>query len=370
MHPTHSAATTDARAGVIVIANPYSGRGENEPRVAKLVLALKQRGVEARVCWTPTARRDVLRDPDLVRRSATLVIAGGDGTISDVVNELHHYHELGAVPLATLPLGNENLFARQFGFAADPLALAEALTGPDAHATPCDMGVLEAADRSQVFTLMASAGFDAEVVRRVHAWRVREQIEQAQRNGDALAGPRHAGRRIRSLNYLPKIARAAAAYRYPAIRVSVTPDDGADPATFEAHQVFVFNLPQYGGGMRIAPAADPTDGRLYYVALTHPGRVAMTRFAWLVRRGLHLRDPAVRHGRATRVQLDAPHDSAPLQADGDFVGSTPCIIRALPAAARVLIPTHSAANGRDRTDRLPSIESEPHRSPSGATSPS
>ena len=93
-----------------------------------------------------------------------VVAAGGDGTVSAVINELS-----ADVALAVLPLGNENLFAKAFGFEDDPGALARAIARGARQ--PIDLGRAHTTAGSRLFTLMLSAGFDADVVHRFTRWR-------------------------------------------------------------------------------------------------------------------------------------------------------------------------------------------------------
>ena len=79
--------------------------------------------------------------------------------------------------------------------------------------------------------------------------------------------------------------------------------------------VAVANTPSFGGGMRVCPDADPTDGLfdvLVVRALSVPG---FLRVFPKVYRGAHVTHEAVEIHRATRVRLDAQH--IPSQADGE-----------------------------------------------------
>ena len=107
---------------IVVAANSYRGRRGPRARVAALARALETLGLRARVVWDQAERGATLRSPAALRAVRCVVAAGGDGTVSAVINELS-----ADVPLAVLPLGNENLFAAAFGFENDPHALALAI---------------------------------------------------------------------------------------------------------------------------------------------------------------------------------------------------------------------------------------------------
>ncbi len=287
---------------VAIVANPYSGSGPNRRRVLDLVEELSLWGIEARTLWSPGRRRAVLADAPLMQQCMAVVAAGGDGTINDLVNEQPD------VPLATLPLGNENLFARQFGFTRDAGALARAIA--EQRTRRVDLG--QANDRR--FTCMVSAGFDADVVHRVQRWRVDQP---------------NVLRRVTRSSYTGPVLQSASLYEYPKLRLE------ADGRVIKARHVLVFNLPQYGGAMPFAPQALPDDGLLDYVVFRKPGIWKLAGYLLAVYLRRHDRLRTVHTGRARRLRITAESD-APVQNDGDPLGLTPVDIRVLPGALRIV----------------------------------
>jgi diacylglycerol kinase (ATP) len=289
---------------VAVVANPRSGAGPTARRVAALADALGRRGLPGRILWSPAERSAALLDPGRMATCRAVVAAGGDGTVADVVNELP-----AGVPLAALPAGNENLFARALGFDADPERLAAAVAR--GHTRRLDLGRA----RGRLFTLVAGVGFDAEVVRRLSAWRA--------------AGPTL--RRVTRLSYARPLAAALAAGPGPRLTIEA---DGR-----EAHglQCLVVNIPAYALGLQPAPAARPDDGLLDWVVFQRPGLLALGRYTWAMVRRRHLERRDVAHGRARTIRVRS-EDPAPVQVDGDPAGCTPLEITVVPAALTVIVP--------------------------------
>ncbi len=293
--------TSDPR-GVLVCANPFSGSGPNRRCVDDLAAALSAGGLEPRLVWDLQERGKLLSDPGLNRWCRCVVVAGGDGSIGAVVNELGAAGQLdtshgSVVSLATLPMGNENLFAGHFRFGCD----VHALTGAIQRCRTRRVDLVRAGGR--LFTLMAGVGYDGEVVHRMDRWRAR---------GGGL-------RRVRRLSYLPRLMSSAFGYAYPMLTVDV---DGQ--ALAGAH-LFVFNLPAYGGGLRLCPpGCVEDDGRLSWVLFERPGAGPLLSYALSVLRGGHLGRADVKHGRALRLgvrtSLSTP---APIQIDGDPAEATP-----------------------------------------------
>lgn len=310
---------TAAPASVAICANPYSGRGPNRRRVDALVAALEARRINARLVWDRNERVQLLSDPSLSEWCRCVIAAGGDGSIADVVNDLSGGRREGAgapatagsIAFATLPIGNENLFARQFGFDAGPERIAEAIAR--GRTRRIDVGLMEGAGQPRLFTIMASAGFDAQVVHRVDRWR---------RGADKL-------KRVNRLSYVPHILGAIRRYSYPAVTLE------AGGRTVTGTHAFVFNIPQYGGRLGIGRHADEADGKLDWIVFHRPGLIRLAMYGLSVIARRHLRRVDVSHGRAASVTLTAA-TPVPLQADGDPAGTTPASFTVRPAALSVI----------------------------------
>lgn len=300
--------------GVAVLSNPYSGRGPNRKRVDALIAALEARGLQPRVIWDARARRELLADPGLGNWCRCVISAGGDGSLADVVNELAACPGNLGIPLATLPIGNENLFAREFHFNCPPQALAKAIERGSTRAI--DAGAVG----SRWFTLMVSAGFDADVVHRMAAWRA--ALVTTSGKGAGL-------RRVGRLSYLPRILTSLRCYAYPQLTIN------ADGQTQTGTHLFVFNLPQYGGNLGIARHARCDDGKLVWVLLKRQGLLALASYGISVLLGRHLSRKDVAHGRAERITLES-QQPVPIQADGDPAGAGPITIEVRPGALHIL----------------------------------
>ncbi len=295
----------------LILANPFSGHGPNRRRVERLVTALGDHRVTAEVVWDPDERKALLTEPGLGDRATCLVVAGGDGSIRDVINELDHAGQLDALPIATLPVGNENLLADELGVGLRSFLVAEAIA--KGQERRLDLGEAD----GQLFTLMCSIGLDADVVHRMDAWR---------KDGGQT-------KRVSRKSYVPRTMASVMQYSYPRLRIQ------ADGQAHEGTHLFVFNAPRYGGGLRIAPQADPTDGQLDWVLLNRRGKLALASDGLKVLLGSrHLRSKHVTHGRAASVSVEPVHENqaVPIQSDGDPSGHVPVTITSRPGALRVV----------------------------------
>ena len=296
---------------VVILANPYSGKGSNQQRVDALAEALSGQGLKARQVWDLDERAELLSDPQVGKRYRCVVSAGGDGSMAGVVNDLGRGGATTRAAIAMLPLGNENLFAKAFGYDKGAAHLAEAIGRLQTQTI--DMG--RAGDT--LFTLMASAGFDAEVVRRVDQWRRASK-------GQGL-------KRVSRLSYARPIASALLGYRYPEVTLAV------DGQRVTGAHAFVFNIGKYGGGLPIGSHADCSDGLLDWLVFKRPGLVKLARYGLSAYLRRHLKHDEIAHGKAAEIALMSEGDAVPVQADGDPCGQTAVTVKVLPGAMRVVM---------------------------------
>jgi len=241
-----------------------------------------------------------LNDPDRRASLHAVVAAGGDGTALDVINRYP------GLPIAILPLGTENLLARQFGIPRDGTAAAQVLVS--GRAIPLDLGRI--GDRR--FAIMVSAGFDATVIHAAHA----------ARKGH-----------IRRSHYVRPIGEAMWSFGYPELHVYV--DGRAEPV--RGRLVVAANLASYALGLPMVPTALGDDGLLDVRVFQHRSMFHLLRELSMVMCGRHERSSEVVRMRAQRLRIDSAAPVA-VQADGDPAGTTPCIISLEPAAVRLFVP--------------------------------
>lgn len=319
--PDAGAAWTDPGAGWVgIAANAASGRGAGRVAVDRLCRELNRLGLEPRVAWTLADRARLAAEARAGTGCRCLVAAGGDGTVAALINENP------AVPVAVLPVGTENLFARHFGFVRDPRRAAARIAAGEASSL--DLGRVG----TRRFALMAGLGFDADVVSRHH---------------NARVGRTGAMRPTHRVAYVEPVLRSSFGYRFPTLRLQVEDADGHHEQLVGS-TAFVFNLPRYALGLPFAPAARGDDGWLDLVVFRDPGPFRALHYLLLVVCGQHLNRPGVIHRRVRRVTVEAD-EPVPVQLDGDPGGmiepdgAHPWTAEVEAAAIQVLAPAVPAS---------------------------
>ena len=143
---------------VLVIGNPVAGPGRSEDRIHAFTSALKRKGHHVEVFLTEKAGDALDRARSVDGTVDRLVVAGGDGTVNEVINGLA---DPSRIPLLHLPTGTANQLARTLGLPPVPEALVAILE--QGNVRRIDLGL--ANDRR--FLLLVSAGFDAKVAAEV-----------------------------------------------------------------------------------------------------------------------------------------------------------------------------------------------------------
>jgi diacylglycerol kinase (ATP) len=248
---------------VALVVNRDSGGGLDP---APLVQAMQAHGTDVAVysCERQDLERAADASPD------RLVVAGGDGTIAPVADLAGR---LG-VPLAVIPGGTANDFARAAGLPLGPLDAAElAIQGTTLRRF--ELGRL---GDGRPFVNVASVGLASVAARRAAPLKPR-------------LGP---------LAYGVGAVRAAATGA--PLRCAVRAD-GATVFDGAAWQVIIAVTGAFGGGSGIA-AADPSDGVLDVAILPAGSRLALARRAWGLLRHTIAEQRGVEHHRGGVVAVD------------------------------------------------------------------
>ena len=269
----------------LAVINPHSGGGRTAKRLPEIAAALKAALGEVTVVTTSGIGDGVrLTSKGLDDGYRRIVAIGGDGTLNEVVNGFFRDGQ-PIEPMAVFSFamsGSGGDFRRTFERDGD--VVAEIARLRHAPPRPLDLGRVTfvndaGATETRMFVNIASFGLSGEVVTRVNRARVAK----------LFGGP-----------FAFKWHSTMAALAFKPWRVILTVDD-----TFEREvdlsTVAVCNGRYFGGGMKIAPEADPSDGLFDVVVVAETRRGDMIARMNDIYTGAHVAHPNVTVLRGRRV---------------------------------------------------------------------
>ena len=212
-----------------------------------------------------------------------LAVAGGDGSIAPAAAAAG----AAGIPLAVIPAGTANDFARRMGLPSDPVAACRlAVLGE--RLRDMELGWMD----ERPFVNVASAGLPGPAARRAKRWK-------------KPLGP---------LAYAAGAVAAGAGARAVRVRVECEGDALFDG---EAWQVTVAASGAFGAGSRIAEA-DPHDGALEVVAVAAGPRPGLVALAYRLRSGRLAGHRRARRRRCASAIVRVP-DVTDWNVDGEIV---------------------------------------------------
>ena len=293
---------------VAVLANPTAGKGRHRGLLPALVERLAAAGQTVRpLVAASRAEAEAACRAAVADGATALVAVGGDGTVHVALQAVAGT----GVALGIIPIGTGNDFAAAVGVPTAPWSAAQACADAlrDGTTRAVDLARMTGPDGTEVwYGAVLAAGFDAIV------------NERANRMRWPRGGLRY------DLAILIELARLRP--RRYVLRL-----DGAEQE-LDAVLLAVGNGASYGGGMRICPAADPTDGLLDVVLAGPVSRTTLMRIKPRVYAGTHVDHPVVTAYRASTVEISG--EGITTYADGERLLPLPVTIACAPGALRVL----------------------------------
>lgn len=278
---------------IALLENRRSGDGE-AGEVAEMI---SEAGAEVESFDHIEAEAEDVRSSGAER----LVIAGGDGSIGPAAAMAA---ELG-IPLAVIPVGTANDFARALEIPDDP-AEASRIAATGTSVRKLDLGRAD----GRPFVNVASLGLAPAAAQRA------ENVKEA----------------------LGKFAYGVGAVQAAAVEDPIActvTGDGKEIFTGEIWQVIVGCTGAFGGGSEID--AEPTDGMLDVVVIEAGPRPRLARHAVGLRAGNVEKQPGVSQARACEVQIDVDDGGCEYNVDGEVVELGSASFGIDPAAFGILI---------------------------------
>ena len=285
---------------VDLFVNPASATGGVAARIAEVLVTFRKLGHPIELHNPPSAAAAQAQMRTVAESGAErLIVIGGDGMVHLAANALAH----SETALGIISAGTGNDAATVLGIPDD---LDQACRVAMGAAAPIDLIESSSGD---VAVTSATLGFSVAVNERA----------------DSMRFPRGGARyTVSSLVELPRL---------DIHELTMTLDGEVHEVS--ANLVAIANMANFGGGMKIAPDADPRDGLLDVVVIGPAGRAIFTALLPTVFSGRHVKSKHVTVHRAATVELTGA--ALHLRADGEPFGELPQTLTARPNALLVAV---------------------------------
>lgn len=287
-----------------MVVHPRSGLGR-AGRVAGTVAERLRKVVTDLVTVEASTVEESHRLMRACRDLDLLVVVGGDGSAHQGVQ----FCADTGTALAVIPAGTGNDLARTLaGAKQDPLDATDALVRAikDGQHRTIDLGRVT---DGPWFGGVLCAGFDSAVNERANRMRW-------------PSGPRR---------YDLAIVAELAKLKHARLIV----EDDSSKIELNATQIAVGNIPYYGGGIPVCPAADPADGLFDVTLLRQARRFDLVRMLPGLRTGNHVHHPLVTTSRTRKIRIGEANGWV-AYADGERIGPLPVEVTCVPNALKVV----------------------------------
>lgn len=288
-----------------LICNPTAKSGAAQKSIDDAVAALTLAGADFVVRRTEYMGHATALAAEAIAEGFDCIVAvGGDGTIRETALSVVHTDKV----LGIIPCGTGNDYVRPLGI---PLAVSDAV---DTLLHGTDLTVDAGQANEQIFFNVAGFGFDVDVLDYT------EQYKPICKGNGSLA-------------YILGVLKAVFGLMLRPSTIAF--EDG----TVEQNVLLAVagNGQYFGGGMRVTPEADMTDGLLDLCIAHDVTRRKLLQLLSKFIKGEHTALPYITYRKARRVSIVCDPVSR-IEVDGERMQGTPVVFQVLPKAMRVRVP--------------------------------
>ena len=243
-----------------------------------------------------------------------VIVAGGDGTINEVINEVINGIANSRTMLAIIPFGTANVFARELGIPLDVKGASELIT--EGEKIEIDLGYAETKEESRYYSMVLEAGFSALVMK--------DATSDFRKKWGKLAYP------ILGAKHLMK-------YKWPKIYVK-------HASVSTGYFVIIANSRPIWGEYQVADAASITDGLLDLVIIDRKELWSKMDFLFSLAAGRMNKFLPKEYRQLTEARVYS-RSKIMVEVDGEMIGSAPVEVKVVPKALSVIAKKGWRAGG-------------------------
>jgi len=230
-----------------------------------------------------------------------VIVAGGDGTVNEVVNGLAN----SKTTLAIIPFGSTNVLAMELGIPFNVKKAAELI----AHGKKMkiDLGYAKINQKSRYFAICLSVGFDSSLITQINS--------KFKKRWGKLAYP------IAGAKHLLK-------YKWNNIHVK-------HKFNSEGYFIIISNSKYYAGEYQIADKASVTDGLLDLVIIDRENWWEIVKILSSLSSGKLNKFLKGEYYQTKKAHIYS-HKKMFVEVDGEVIGETPVSVKVIPKALNVI----------------------------------
>ncbi|MDI9510115.1 MAG: diacylglycerol kinase family lipid kinase [Clostridiales bacterium] len=306
------------------IINPKSSSGKG----IKYWWTVKKELDSQKIAYTADFTQDEGHATELTRQVCNryksiknIIILGGDGTVNEVINGIDNYDE---VLLGYIPSGSSNDLARSLGIPKNPIKALSNILKPKQFLY-LDYGEISFLDKNQKlksrkFGCSSGAGYDAAVCHEVQSSVLKKRLNKYG---------------LGKFIYLAIAIKQIFSVKFLDATVTL---DGVKKGKYKNILLVSSMIHKFeGGGLRMAPKASPTDGKLD-VCLVHglPRPIVLLLMPTIIF-GKHIYFKGVEYFKCSSIEIDFDKKAA-IHTDGEApTHSSHMMIRCNPRKIRMIL---------------------------------
>ena len=282
---------------VHLLVNSFARKGKGHGQTEKILKAFRDRGVDVTLIEGATLTEIEGNIRNLVNEGLErLVVAGGDGMVHSAIQAVAQSETI----LGIIPIGTGNDFCRALGIPVDIENAVEAALGKG------QLTDLLRVDNRWVASVL-TFGFSGDVNTRA----------------EAMKWPKGPSRyTLATIAELPSLKSRLVEFEIDGV--------GHEMDLCLSN---IANTSDFGGGMKIAPSANPFDGIAHLTFVSKISRFSLLRFFRRVFSGSHMDHPKVIGMKGKYIQIIS--NDLELWADGELIGSSPAVVELISEAIYV-----------------------------------
>jgi len=228
-----------------------------------------------------------------------IIVAGGDGTINEVINGLNYKTKLGIIPT-----GSENVFAKEMKIPTNIVKACEVIIKKQTKLV--DIGI---ANKNK-FVFSCGIGFDAHAI---------TKVKTIMKKFFGKHSYKFAG--IKTL------------FEHRAEKLSIKCDD----KQYEGYFAIISNLKKYGGNIILSPNAEVNDGKLDVSIFTKKDFLSNVKYLFGAVRGNISKLQNIKQLQAKKIIVTSKKNVL-YHTDAEIKGTTPVSISVLPSKLKLIVP--------------------------------